>query len=164
MRENVKCTSLDLGCGNAKHKGFIGIDKLRTSDADIFADLNDGIPLLDNSVSKVIAYHVLDFVDNLDFMMSEIRRVCKDKATIDILVPNASSILAFEFRKHFFTRRAFDFTNGFKVIKRPSVLTSTFPTRWLFQILSFKLQVVKPFNSLTQQQEVSNGSTKGPSR
>lgn len=78
---------IDIGCGLNKQPGYIGIDIADTVDVDIRCDINKGIPLEDNTVEKVIASHSLEHVQDLMFIMKELYRVCKDRATICIVAP-----------------------------------------------------------------------------
>ncbi|MBU0536066.1 MAG: hypothetical protein KKE20_03820 [Nanoarchaeota archaeon] len=79
---------LELGCGNAKKKGFYGIDLLKYPCVDKVWDLNKGIPLKNNTVSEIYTAHFLEHIDDLNFMVEEMYRVCKNKARILIRVPH----------------------------------------------------------------------------
>jgi len=78
---------LDLGCGKNRTPGTVGIDISRDSDADIYHDLNDGIPFEDNSVDGIIARHWLEHANDFDFMMREIYRTLKLGTWVEIEVP-----------------------------------------------------------------------------
>lgn len=55
---NSTKTKLNLGGGVLKEKGWLTIDMNPDAKPDIRADLNDGIPLNDSSVSEIRAYHI----------------------------------------------------------------------------------------------------------
>ncbi len=95
---------LDLGCGTDK-KGNLGLDRFRTSQVDILADINLDFPFKNNSIDKIIANHVLEHSENLIKTMEEIHRVLKPGGIIEIAVPHATSLNAFAdpTHKNFFT-------------------------------------------------------------
>jgi ubiquinone/menaquinone biosynthesis C-methylase UbiE len=95
-------------------------------------DVDKGLPFKMNSVEEIYTSHVLEHVDNLEFVMEEIYRVCKPNAKIIIKVPHFSGNSGFfEFHKRFFRYDSFsefeqrendmDISNKkmkFKVVKR----------------------------------------------
>ncbi|WP_216625776.1 class I SAM-dependent methyltransferase [Paenibacillus planticolens] len=80
---------VDLGCGEHKHKHFFGIDRLGGPEVDMACDINDGIPLPDQSVEFVMASRSLPYVNDLLAVMSELYRICVHKAIVCILSPYA---------------------------------------------------------------------------
>jgi len=100
---------LELGCGKTKTKGFLGIDRFDLPGVDVVVDLNKGIPLRDNCVSRVYACHCLEHLDDLSFIMSEIYRVCAHGAIVTIFAPYylQSTNLANPFHKHVFLETTF---------------------------------------------------------
>lgn len=91
VQDKVK---LDLGCGASSPKGFIGIDSsttdLQTGEdihPGVIHDLNDGIPFGDNEANVIRAYHFLEHVKDIHFLLREIYRVACDGAIVDIEVP-----------------------------------------------------------------------------
>lgn len=82
---------LDLGCGNNKHAGFYGIDIRPLEEVDLVWDLNQGIPLPDQSVEWVMISRFAPYVERWEDLMKEIYRVCIHKAVICILAPYAHS-------------------------------------------------------------------------
>lgn len=66
---------VDLGGGLFSKPGYINID---VENADIIHDLNEGIPLPDNSVGVINANHVLAHLKDPIKTMSEIYRVLCD--------------------------------------------------------------------------------------
>lgn len=80
---------INLGCGFAKKEGYINIDSDKSVDPDIVRELERGLPFDDSSVDEVYAHHVLEHLKPEDFIfiLSEIYRVCKNGAKIEIEVP-----------------------------------------------------------------------------
>jgi len=100
-----------LGGGTHIQEGWINLDILNIPGVDIVCDLNDGIPLADNSVIEVKARHILEHLDDTVKIMEEIWRVCKPDARIFIKSPYYTSIGAFKdpTHKRFFTERTFEY-------------------------------------------------------
>lgn len=84
---------IDLGCGQAKTPGFIGIDLRSLPGVDIIHDLNEGLPFADDSADYIIASHSLEHFADLPHIMSELFRVCKDRAIITIAGPYSATRL-----------------------------------------------------------------------
>lgn len=78
---------VELGCGTTKNDGYIGIDRFPLPNVDIVADLNTGIPLDSDSVDIIFCSHSLEHFNDLNNIISEIYRVCKHKAIVNILAP-----------------------------------------------------------------------------
>lgn len=109
MEQQIK---LDLGCGNRKVAGFIGIDRKADSDADIIRDVEKrGLPFSDSSVAEIVTRHFLEHVTDLIFVMSEIWRVLKPNARVHIEVPVVPCKDAYTdpTHKRFFTDETFKF-------------------------------------------------------
>lgn len=106
---------LDLGCGNRKNKGYLGLDRYYFKGVDIVADVDKGIPLKDNIIDGIYSNYFLEHTTNLIFVFQEIYRVCKNEAIVELLVPYYASINAFKdpTHKQFFTEETFKyFTRG----------------------------------------------------
>jgi len=76
---------IDMGGGLFPLKGYKTIDQ---QDADIICDLNNGIPLDDNSVGVINASHVIEHLKDPIKTMSEIYRVLCDGGWAMIEVPS----------------------------------------------------------------------------
>ena len=82
---------VDLGCGERKYPGAIGVDFVRLEPVDVLADANFGLPFRDSSIDGLHVNHVLEHVDNLVRTMDEIWRVLKPGGRVYITVPHSSS-------------------------------------------------------------------------
>jgi SAM-dependent methyltransferase len=104
---------LDIGCGNHKVSGAIGLDNFKLKGVDIVHNLNKiPYPFKDNSFDLIFANNVLEHLtSDLDDIMVELSRICKSSGKIVIEVPNAPSIGAFADPTHkkFFSYRTFDY-------------------------------------------------------
>tara|TARA_B110000967_G_C18896961_1_gene571431 strand:+ start:814 stop:1359 length:546 start_codon:yes stop_codon:yes gene_type:complete len=87
---------LDLGCGNKKVPGSIGVDSNDTLDADVIHDLNQfPYPFNDNEFDKVYIDGTLCLLDNAVLVMEEIYRICKKNAMVVIVQPYFRSVWSF---------------------------------------------------------------------
>ena len=69
---------LDLGCGNKKRPGAIGVDFNERTDADIIHDLNIlPYPFEDSSFDEIYIDNCLKHLDDTLGIMEELHRICK---------------------------------------------------------------------------------------
>ena len=103
---------LDVGCGSRKLPGAVGIDRVRTSAADIVHDMEIfPWPLKDDEFDVVFLNHSLEHMENLLKTISEIHRIAKKGGRIIIQVPYFRSVDAFSdpTHRHFFTAHSLDY-------------------------------------------------------
>ncbi|HMB68390.1 MAG TPA: class I SAM-dependent methyltransferase [bacterium] len=101
---------LDVGCGNDKLPGAVGIDRSADTLADVVHDLDRlPWPLPESEFDLIRCQDVLEHLDDLVGVMEEIHRVAKPGAEIRIRVPHFSSVQAFTdiTHRHFFTTESF---------------------------------------------------------
>jgi len=91
---------VDIGCGDRKPEGFIGVDVCPGPAVDIVADISKQFPFADDSVDELRAYDVVEHLPDRINTMNEIWRVCKPGAKIDILVPSTDGRGAFQDPTH----------------------------------------------------------------
>ncbi len=109
---------IDLGCGYRIQPGYIGLDNKQLPGVEIVCDLNEVLPLENDTVDYIIASHSLEHIDDLLKTMKEIYRICKHKAIVCIVAPyyNTSLNLANPYHKQVFnehTPRFFTNTNNY---------------------------------------------------
>lgn len=75
---------VNLGCGDDERG--VGIDI--NYDPDIQHDLNDGIPLAEDSVDRLLAEHVLEHLDNPTQFLAECERVLRPDGKLELEIPN----------------------------------------------------------------------------
>jgi SAM-dependent methyltransferase len=106
---------LDIGCGNNKKEGAIGIDIRSSSQADIFHDLDVfPYPLPADGFDRVYCVDVLEHLNDVIRTMEEIHRLCRNGARVLLRVPHFTSTLAFgdTTHRHFFNTQSLDFFCG----------------------------------------------------
>ena len=85
--------ALDLGCGQMKQAGTIGVDMVTLAPVDIAANLwKYPLPFADNSVDAIYLNDVIEHIPNTIPFMEEIHRVCSDGARVYIRVVNWNTI------------------------------------------------------------------------
>jgi SAM-dependent methyltransferase len=90
---------LDIGCGNTKAKGAIGIDLDPKSDADYNIDFDDPLPFRQAEFDKVLLSHALEHSRNFGKLLAEADRLTKQNGVIEIMLPLKSS-WGYYFHKH----------------------------------------------------------------
>jgi 2-polyprenyl-3-methyl-5-hydroxy-6-metoxy-1,4-benzoquinol methylase len=143
---------LDLGCGNQKHEvkdaDVVGIDVDSESSADIIHNLDSfPWPFTSNEFDEIVCQDVLEHLQNLPSVMSEIHRISKPGCKIKIRTPHYSSYYAYNnpTHIHYFGYYAFDYFcryGKFRTVKKrllfPRILRilglntffNRYPKRW----------------------------------
>ena len=85
-------TTLDVGCGNAKTPGAVGLDSNPATQADVLHDLNVyPWPLAESAFDRIICSHIVEHVADLVRFMGELHRVGQPGAQVEIVTPHFSS-------------------------------------------------------------------------
>lgn len=103
---------LDLGCGNRKRLGAIGIDANPDTDADVVHDLNFfPYPFAVSYFDEIYADNVIEHLDDVMKVMEELHRISKPGALLKVIVPYFRARWAFidPTHKHFFTVDSFSY-------------------------------------------------------
>ena len=103
---------LNIGCGHKKYPKsdeWINTDIVLSVGPDIIFNLEDGIPFANNSIELIYIDNVLEHINNIYIVFSEISRVLKDEGKCIIKVPHYRSYNAFTdpTHKRFFTTKTF---------------------------------------------------------
>ena len=97
---------LDLGAGINKYPGAISVDSNPVTEPDVLHNLNElPYPFKTSSIDEVRMDNVLEHVDDVVAVLTEIYRISKSNAVIIIAVPYFRARWAFidPTHKHFFT-------------------------------------------------------------
>jgi len=148
--------TLDVGCGNNKTPGAIGIDSNPGTQADIFHDLNVfPWPLEDNTFDRVICSHIVEHVQDLVRFMEEVHRLGKPGARVEIVTPHFSSRFSFTDPTHVrhLGLRSFDYFVARRNLTH-TLTTRAFETQYavpdfylqpLFRVARMHLRLARPF-------------------
>jgi SAM-dependent methyltransferase len=109
--ELVRREVLNLGCGHKRCAEAVNLDVTPATGPDVVHDLNRlPWPFPDDQFREVMAYDVLEHLDDLLAVMGEIHRICRDGAVIRITLPHYSCANAFTdpTHRHYFGCFSFD--------------------------------------------------------
>lgn len=114
VRENIleNKKALDVGCGDRKLPGAVGIDRLGLPSVDIVHDLNIfPWPVEDASYDLVFANHFLEHMTDVLLTLGEVHRILKPGGRFVMQVPYFRSVDAFSdpTHVHFFTASTLDY-------------------------------------------------------
>jgi len=100
---------LNLGCGKDYKEGWVNLDIQKSVKADVYHNIEMGLPFDDNTFDRVFARCVLEHVSNPLKVMEEIWRVLKPSGVLEFNLPFVGSLDSYQFHhKSFFTPRSFD--------------------------------------------------------
>jgi len=105
---------IDFGCGNNKQKKAIGVDIYKRHGVDIIWDITKSpYPFPSNSAQKIYLIQVLEHfsLKKQIAIIKEIQRILKPGGILDLRVPHAFSVGAFQDPTHkaFFTFHTIDY-------------------------------------------------------
>lgn len=87
---------LDVGCGNNKYPGAVGIDRIQGTAADIIHDLDQfPWPLEDSQFDELRMIHVIEHVGDVIRTMEELHRLGKNGATVLVVTPHYTDFSSF---------------------------------------------------------------------
>ena len=88
--------TLDLGCGQNKRPGAIGVDQNRDTSADVIGNIDRGaLPFRDDSFDKVWVVHVIEHVENVVAAIEELHRLTRAGGVIVIETPHYTDFSSF---------------------------------------------------------------------
>ena len=95
MAEYEMKEKLVLGAAGKKHDDAVTVDIDPLHTPDVVFNLNEApLPFEDNSFKEIIAHHVIEHLDGLEPVMSELHRICHPEGVIHIEVPYHNSWMA----------------------------------------------------------------------
>jgi SAM-dependent methyltransferase len=103
---------LDLGCGNRKRPGAVGVDHNPETAADVVHSLDVfPYPFETSSFDEIYADNVVEHLGDVIKVMEELHRLCKPGGTVTVIVPYFRAQWAFidPTHRHFFTVDSFSY-------------------------------------------------------
>lgn len=98
-KEEIDFKKLDLGCGQNKQEGFIGVDI--AGNPDIIHDLDTyPWPFEDNSIDEIFCSHYIEHSKDIIKFIDECYRILKPECKIMITAPYYSSVRAIQDPTH----------------------------------------------------------------
>lgn len=108
----IRHDRLNLGCGLKHLSEAVNLDIAPKTNPDVVHDLNQlPWPFPDNHFREVLAYDIIEHLDDTIATLEEIHRVCRHGAMVRLTVPHFSCSNAFTdpTHKHYFGRFSFDY-------------------------------------------------------
>src|SRR3954466_1196667 len=106
---------LHLGAGKKHLPDAVNVDVVASTEPDLLFDLDQRPwPLPDNHFREVLAYDVIEHLDDIVATMEEIHRISVDGAVVKITVPHFSCANAFTdiTHRHYFSAASFHYFTG----------------------------------------------------
>lgn len=131
---------IDIGCGEYKREGHIGVDRVKTNAVDVVADLEFRLPFKDQVIDEIYTSHTLEHITRFEQAMEEIHSILRQNGLLTVLVPHFSNPLAFSdfTHKRFFGLQTFDYFQ--KTEDQPKERTvPAFYTKYRFRVISRRL-------------------------
>ena len=85
--------TLDIGCGRKKVEGAVGLDMNPAFKPDVLFEITRGkeLPFSNKSFEMIYALDVIQQVDCIEWLLSEIHRVAMPNARVEIAYPHYSN-------------------------------------------------------------------------
>ena len=85
---------LNLGCGDDKKEGYVNMDFSKEVNPDkVWNFEKTPLPFRTNSVDEILAFHILEHINNFIPLMHDFHRICKNGAIIKIKTPIAHGLI-----------------------------------------------------------------------
>lgn len=91
---------INVGCGNIKLSGFVGVDRFPCGAAEILCDITKTLPFRDDSIDEVNLDNVIEHIHDIPSLMREIFRISKPGAIVTIITPHLSSLASWRDSTH----------------------------------------------------------------
>jgi len=101
---------VNIGCGNKKIDGVIGVDKFLCDGADIICNIEkEELPFQDDTVEYILLDNVIEHITDIPKLFIELTRIAKDGCLIKIITPHYSSHTSWNDPTHFHHLSYFSF-------------------------------------------------------
>ena len=83
---------INLGCGDKRVAGFLGVDRYRSAAAELLCDIERALPFRESSIDELHLDNLIEHVLDVAALVRELVRVARDGARITIVTPHFSSL------------------------------------------------------------------------
>jgi len=138
--------NIELGPGNRKKKGYLGIDSVDIEGVDIVFNIEKGVPFIpDNSVDNYFSNHLLEHIDNYEGLIKEIHRTLKKGGQAEMVVPHFTNSYFYSDYTHKRTFGLFSFDYFCEEEYQLRTKVPNFYTKKRFKILKRELRFGSQF-------------------
>lgn len=102
---------LHIGCGKDIMSGYVNLDVVRLPGVDVVHDINEGLPFNDGQFKKIVGKHIIEHVDNIEYVMKELYRILKPGGVLILETPHFTYSNAYvdPTHKQFFAYKSFTY-------------------------------------------------------
>lgn len=83
---------INLGCGDKRVPGFVGVDRHRTAAVELVCDVERSLPFRDSTIEAIHLDNLIEHVLDITALLRELVRVGRSGARITIVTPHFSSL------------------------------------------------------------------------
>jgi SAM-dependent methyltransferase len=91
---------LNLGCGEHRNAGWVGVDRVPSPATQVVCDLGAPLPFLDGSVEEVMLDNVVEHITDLVGLMREVARIGRTGARVVVRTPHFSALASWRDPTH----------------------------------------------------------------
>lgn len=108
---------LNLGCGNKKKEGFVGVDMYPCEAAEVICDITKALPFDNDAAEEIYLDNVIEHIPDIPALMKELVRVGRRGAKITLITPHFTSLSSWRDPSHLHHLSYFSFDH----FQKPSV-------------------------------------------
>jgi SAM-dependent methyltransferase len=84
--------NINLGCGDKRVDGFLGVDRYPAQAVELLCDVERSLPFRDSTIDAIHLDNLIEHVLDITGLMRELVRVARSGARITIITPHFSSL------------------------------------------------------------------------
>jgi len=116
--ENANQVRINLGCGNKRLAGFIGVDRAPCEAAGLLCDVARPLPFRDDAIDGFYLDNLIEHVADIPALMAELVRTGRHRAKITIITPHFTSLSSWKDPTHIHHLSYFSFDHFEKLSVR----------------------------------------------
>lgn len=91
---------LNLGCGQRRLDGYLGVDRFPCAGADVLCDLTTGLPFRDDCADTILLDNVIEHIADIPSLMHELVRIARNGARVTVITPHFTSLSSWKDPTH----------------------------------------------------------------